>query len=386
MESENEARSSDGSISPIGGNASFIEMDTEGLPTVASDVDSEDEHSVDGSDEENVEPEVEAYVNSPEEQEVDPPNDSLDCEKLSRDEIALIRMQLRSNLSNIQQPEQSVSKNKDTEKNFRVPKEHPIWGGEPDKLETFIVEMELTHARETSGKMADMDNPGFITKLIPYFKPETSARIWFKMYASRRARAGLKLTWKRLVRDLRESYGVFDQPDLQFEEYYEMMQNGDDVKTYIAKKCEAALMSEDLTPRLLKFGFIRGLNVDIRNYVKLQKPATLEDAQRIAIDYANSIKGKSNSKRASSESSKKSDSRKEIATSSSGTRKRSRKNDDQLSESQKTALEKLRTLRRDKCFNCGISGHRREACKTDQTQVKKHQELITGLKNKINNK
>jgi len=215
---------------------------------------------------------------------------------LTPQEIELIRMQLRNNLKDKRQCS-GIRETIRKENRFQVPKEHPVFNGESEKLEAFIMEMELTHAKETTGEMASRHNSEFITKLVPYFKADTAARIWFKMYASRRAKSGSCLSWKKLVRDLRRSYGAFDQPDIQFEDYYDMAQRTLDVKTYIAKKCEAALMSSDLTPRLLKFGFIRGLNTEIKNYVKLQKPNSLEEAQRAAIDFGNSMKGKSNLKK-----------------------------------------------------------------------------------------
>lgn len=371
---DNEVCSSDESESPNGWGTSFIEMNDG-----ANSSSSEESGNVNEEESES-DPEVDDATT--EDPPVVPENGIENSNALTQEEIALIRMQLRRELGNHQL--ENLEMGKRDQRVFRVPKEHPVFDGEPENLEPFIVEMELTHAKETNGRARDEHNPDFITKLLPYFKEGTSARTWFKMYASRRTRLGVKLTWKRLVRDLRGSYGVFEQPDLQFEEYYDMQQSKDDVKTYIAKKCEAALMSEDLTPRLLKFGFIRGLNPDIRNYVKLQKPTTLEEAQRIAIDYSNSMKQKRHKPEHGGKSERNQSERNQSINSNSRPRKRNREDEVKLNDLQKKALSELRKLRKDRCFNCGMQGHRREDCKSDRAVVKKHRDMVTELRNKIN--
>ena len=378
--SENEAHSSDSSEEAAGDMSSFIEINeahaSSSEDEAGSGVDDEPESEIEWIEEDIAvdEPMVEQRE-----------KDLKAKQELSAEEIELIRMQLRSKL-NPKKKSATASSRKSKKEVFRVPKEHPVFVGETDQLEAFIVEMELTHSKETTGRNADRHHPEFITKLVPYFKEGTAARIWFKMYASRRSKANKKLTWKRLVRDLRLNYGAFDQPDIQFEDYYDMMQGSMDVKTYIAKKCEAALMSDDLTPRLLKFGFIRGLKSDICNYVKLQKPDSLEDAQRIAIDFENSMKKSSSSKKqpSVSDNGKKKDKR--DGDKQEGHRKRPRESADKMSESQKKALDELRKLRKNKCFGCGLDGHRREECKTDKAIVKKHLERVAELRQKINGK
>lgn len=393
--SDNEAHSSEDDVSPIKAvDTSFI-LPSSDRGDSSADEDEEEEDAVADA---SMEDEAVSLRDDP---LLDDNEDTLSeilpspavegiSQPLTIGEVAALRAMMRKQISATQQvPSSKTNEPKENDKKFRVPKEHPVFNGDADKLEAFIVEMELTHAKETSGSKGDKHNPEFITKLIPYFKAESAGRIWFKMYASRRIRAGMKLTWKRLVRDLRASYGVFDQPDIQFEDYYEMSQKNDDVKTYIAKKCEAALMSEDLTPRLLKFGFIRGLNPEIRKYVKLQKPETLEAAQRTAIDYENSIKGKVAVKKSVADGQRgRGSGRGSGSDGASRTEPASRKRPNEstasMSNEQIKALDELRMIRRNKCFGCGLEGHRREACKADKAVVKKHQDLIASLKTKIN--
>jgi len=336
---------------------------------------------------------------------------------LSEAEIALVRLQLRENLVTRREHDRAQVKkigrfgyevDKSTEE-FRVPKDHPVFDGDVSKLEAFIESMELTHSKYTTGLARDKPNAEFISKLLPYFKEGSPAHTWFRVYARKRTQAGLKLTWCRLVRDIRASYGVFDQPDMQFEAYYTMMQKGDDIHTYIAKKCEASMMCNDLTPNLLKFGFIRGLDPDVKKHVKLAKPKTVEEAQREAIEYENSTGGKPTKKSSSSRSSTNSNSGRGrghgngngrgdgtggygrgngsgSSSTSSGGRKRGRGGDDNLSAEQSEALEALRQFRRNKCFGCGKEGHRREKCDATDVELAAFQEKVDKLKSKINRK
>ena len=387
--------SSDDQRSINGADSSFIQVEgndssdseDEGDIGVGADMDVEEQRPPEIVDDDQVDEDEDVEIKPDDVPEVEFDGDD-QVRPLSSDEVSIFRMYLRGQVLNgLREP--VINKKSKKETVFRVPKEHPVFDGCSGNLETFIVEMELTHAKETNGTAGDKHNPDFITKLIPYFKESTAARIWFKMYASRRTKSSLKLTWNKLVRDLRASYGVFDRPDIQFEDHYDMAQKSYDVKTYIAKKCEAALLSEDLTPRLLKFGFIRGLNEDIRKYVKLQKPETLEEAQRIAIDFENSIKGKSTNRptRVRLEGTCSDVTRRSSPNNNGagdGKRKRNPDGKGKLNESQAKALEELRVLRRNKCFECGVAGHRREECKATGDIVKNHKEVVAKLKDRIN--
>jgi Ty3 transposon capsid-like protein len=379
---------------------SFINLGDAANPTDSSEDDSESDH-----DEAELEPEAGEEVNEPE-----IPNaaifgrgveigDETKVNPLSVEEIALIRMQLRENLVTRSERDRARGKlevkPEPAAKEFRVPKDHPVFDGDVDKLEAFIEGMELTHAKYTTGSARNKSNPDFITKLLPYFKEGTPAHTWFRVYARKRTKAGLKLTWGRLVRDIRASYGVFDQPDTQFETYYTMMQKGDDIHTYIANKCEAAMMSDDLTPNILKFGFIRGLDPDVKKHVKLRKPKTVEDAQREAIEYENSTGGKAAKKSSSARMASKvsrgngnghgsgNGRRSGSDNNSSNGRKRNRDDGNKLSGDQKEALEELRRSRRNKCFGCGKDGHRRDDCKASENEIASFQEKVNKLKSKI---
>lgn len=180
--------------------------------------------------------------------------------------------------------------------NFRVPREHPVYDGLPENLEPFLVEMRLLHVTETGKYNEDKHLPLFISRLVPYFKAGSAVRIWFKTYASERLVNEKRLTWKKLVRDLRIKFGVIDQPGKIFESFWSMTQK-DDVQSYIARQSELALLIPNLPEFLRLYGFIRGLKQRIHEYVKLRAPNTIEEAQKHAIRYEKSIANSVNEKK-----------------------------------------------------------------------------------------
>lgn len=257
---------------------------------------------------------------------------------------------------------------------FRVPKEHPVFDGVAENLEPFILEMQLSHVDETNAKMGKMHRPDFITKLIPYFS--SGARTWFRMYATGRIENHQKLTWERLRRDMRSNFAKPEQHSSYFDIYYNMRQETD-VQTYIAKKAEAALLSNDLNDNLLLRGFIRGLKSNIRDYVWLQNPKDIDSARAYAIAFENSM-GKDGINGFVPQE------KKRIASKSEKMgppfKKQKPSPEESLDKNKMNALSKLRELRSKKCFTCGITGHQRENCKTSEDIKIKHQEEIRRLK------
>lgn len=298
--------------------------------------------------------------------------------QLSQDEIEILRLHLRSIIEN-----QRISRLARVPKKhdvFKVPREHPIFSGASCDLESFLMEMELLHGEYTNTNPAK-HRPDFITKLTTYFKEGSAARIWFKMWASSRRKAREILSWETLVEGLRKNYGAYDQPRVRFEEYYELKQNTD-VQSYIARKAEAALLTNDLTPATILYGFIRGLKENIRNYVNLQCPTTLEEAQEAAIAFENSVRrqpvGSSNNKSEEPKGNLKNNKRKNAD---------SKKEDNgNMTKRQRQALTELRNLRKGKCFICGQEGHVKENCSADSAMKEKHQQQIRKLKEAINDK
>lgn len=307
---------------------------------------------------------------------------------LTAAEIHQLRAQLQGTMGHIGQAGVGSKKMEDQRRKrdkFKVPKEHPVFDGDPEKLEIFIMDMQMTHEEWIMGKRANKHNPGFIMKLLPYFKPNTPVALWFKMYATERRMQKQFMSWNMLVSDLRKEYGVYDQPEVLFENFWELKQTGS-VQSYIARKKAAALLAkEHLTESLTKFGFIRGLKGPIRNYVKLQKPRTVERAQKYAIAFENSSGRSRRSITMDHDDDGENVSPKSSGgRSEKGNRKRNRSDEGGMSDKQRKALKTLRQMREHKCFGCGEEGHRKDSCKADRKVKENFQANIKALKETIN--
>ena len=75
----------------------------------------------------------------------------------------------------------------------------------------------------------------------------------------------MTLSWEKLARDLRKNYGTYEH----------RLQQNTDVKTYIATKSEAALLADDISPNIELYGFLRGLEENVKNYASLQPAASI---------------------------------------------------------------------------------------------------------------
>jgi hypothetical protein len=296
---------------------------------------------------------------------------------LTQDELKIFRQ----TMSRLPVPETNKHKTKKEPKTFKIPKKHPVFDGQPGELDSFIVEMNLLHGDYTTGVAASMNNVDFMRKLVEYFADGSDVREWFKMYVVERQRDKRTLSWALLVKNLRKDYGVFDDPEVLFEQFWSMEQGMGSIQAYIANKKRAAILSQkNLTTDLLKYGFIRGLRPDVNKHVRILQPGTVERAQQMAIAYEGSIH------------------KPEMRTKRRNTmeRKRPREHDPNRRKPlmmhavndarvrDNNALSELRRLRVDKCFVCGLSGHRRENCDSTQEIKEQHASVVANLKARIN--
>ena len=251
---------------------------------------------------------------------------------------------------------------------FKAPREHPKFDGKRESLEDFIMDMQMRHSDYTTGVSSTKHNPGFILQLGSYF--EGNAKTWFRLYATRRTKANHTLSWEKLTRDLRRDYGGKHEAETRFTDYFALKQKGD-VNSYISEKTAAALLAEDdLTERAKLYGFLSGLKADVQDYVRLQCPKDIREAEDHARAYENNLK---NRKRKSETK----------PTETKGSPSGEPKKFKDLSLEQKKALEELRSLRRNRCFGCGIVGHRRDECKANEETLSKHRTRIESLRAKI---
>ena len=278
-------------------------------------------------------------------------------------------------------------------KRFVVKSGHPIFNGNPEELEDWIIEMQLFHHDLTNNAVRCSDQPDFITQLVSYFQEGSVARVWFRMYATHRIQENFTLSWDCLVDDLRVQFAKAKQTDSYFAEYYNMVQDSD-VKTYIAHKAELALRAIDLNDNLKLEGFIRGLRPRIKEYVMLQNPETLEKAQTQAIAFENSTLDMTPRKRYASDARGSRESKtkrvqfkstvmKMNASNVNGYKAPSPSAASSSGSSSANALKELRGLRNNRCYVCGVHGHRKETCKATAEDKIKFQDKISKLKGLI---
>jgi Zinc knuckle len=302
-----------------------------------------------------------------------------EAQPLTQSEIIAMRMMIRRELMEIKRGSKERAEIRLRKAApFQVPKEHPVFDGDPANLEPFIVEMELVHEKETRGKAAGKQNTSFITKLISYFKDGSAAKTQFRMWASERQKNKKILSWNALVDNLREIYQPYDQGYKAYKKFWELKQSGD-IKSYIASKSEAALQSADINPAISLYGFLHGLRSDFRNYVNLHRPGSLEEAQKHAIAYENSGSAEKSFKRLRENSSN----QHSQDTSDKGKKKKKIKR----TADQEAALKEIRSLRdKDSCFKCGETGHKAFKCKASEKDTEAFQQKIANLKERMNDK
>jgi hypothetical protein len=272
-------------------------------------------------------------------------------------------------------------------KKFRVPNVHAIFNGEPTELETFITHVQLAHHEYTTGKAADEDNPGFIYKLVDYFKANSSVRIWFEAYAVGRREKNLKVSWSKLVKALREDYGIRDQEEEMIKKFFSVVQGTKSIQAYISELKSAALLAKsNITPSLLRIHFMDGLRNDIQAHVRLKAPKTVEQAQEYAMAYEENLRlsRRVKPKMAEPETHRLHAYVPENSIKMKRTGEKSRSYKKPLSIEQNKALIVLREMRKGKCFLCGSTGHLKGNCSASAMDRQKHHEKISELRKRIN--
>ena len=262
-----------------------------------------------------------------------------------------------------------------TEKEFRVPGEHPVFSGKPDDVESFIVSMELAHRKETR-KIGD--NPNFVSKLAPYFSPALGARSAFEIWAEAKSQAGESMTWAGVKDHLRDTYGQCDDRHKRYQEFHAVKQTGT-VTEYITRRKRAAmLMGSDITENTRFCAFVAGLKPEIATYVRLQKAETLEEAQQFALAYETNG-GKGNKR----EGPQRKHQLEQSGSSSAGERTKRSRGRKKLNDEQRAAATELKGLRQGACFRCGAKGHFSNKCQAEQGDVDRYRARVDALKAKI---
>ncbi len=163
------------------------------------------------------------------------------------------------------------------------------------------------------------------------------------------------------------------------------MQQETDVNTYIALKSEAALLATALTPQIHLFGFLHGLKEDIRSYVDLQRPKTLEAAEQYARAYERSQSGIIGKRRKASSSGSRSATEPEVKKTKTKPGTGATETSKIWTPEKRAALNELRTIKgRDNCYACGVKGHMAQSCPSGEEEKKAFKAKVEALKEKLN--
>ena len=304
-----------------------------------------------------------------------PTDMNLDTQPFSMEEITLLRMQLRKML---QKDRNGI---KPDIKAFKVPSKHPVFNGKLEKLEEFIKEMMLTHMEWVTGTMVSEHNPQFITKLVDYFDQESGTRLWFSNYATDRLKNDKILSWKRLVRDLRRDFSQSKQRSVLFNDFWFLEQGKEDIHIFIAKFKNAVERAKNLvTEELMVVGFLQGLREDVSDYVSASNPKTIENAQRLAVQYENTHVGPRN-RRSRRDDGHGAESKPNKRSKQMETPVVNPKND-KISK----GVNEIRALRKGTCFLCGVAGHLKDACQATTEQKSAHLDRIKAIKTRMHAK
>ncbi|GJV90088.1 reverse transcriptase domain-containing protein [Tanacetum coccineum] len=144
----------------------------------------------------------------------------------------------------------------------------------------FIRWFERTESVFSRSKCAEEDIVTFSTGTLT-----NDASSWWNAYAQPiRIEQANKITWTELKRILTNKYCPRTEVKKMEDEFYNLVVKGDDLKTYIRRFQELAVLCPNMVPNSEKLmeAFIGGLPQSIKGNVTASKPQTLEEATNIA--------------------------------------------------------------------------------------------------------
>ncbi|GJS65070.1 reverse transcriptase domain-containing protein [Tanacetum coccineum] len=144
----------------------------------------------------------------------------------------------------------------------------------------FIRWFERTESVFSRSKCAEEDIVTFATGTLT-----NDALSWWNAYAQPiRIEQANKITWTELKRILTNKYCPRTEVKKIEDEFYNLVVKGDDLKTYVRRFQELAVLCPKMVPNSEKLmeAFIWGLPQSIKGNVTASKPQTLEEATNIA--------------------------------------------------------------------------------------------------------
>ncbi|GJS53600.1 reverse transcriptase domain-containing protein [Tanacetum coccineum] len=138
---------------------------------------------------------------------------------------------------------------------------------------------ERTESVFSRSKCAEEDRVTFATGTLT-----NDALSWWNAYAQPiRIEQANKITWTELKRLLTNKYCPRTEVKKMEDEFYNLVVKGDDLKTYVRRFQELAVLCPNMVPNSKKLmeAFIGGLPQSIKGNVTASKPQTLEEATNI---------------------------------------------------------------------------------------------------------
>ncbi|GJZ31335.1 reverse transcriptase domain-containing protein [Tanacetum coccineum] len=175
---------------------------------------------------------------------------------------------------------------KDNEKDalLKVPKSHKraiTWKITDIKGAVGLIRwFERTESVFSHSKCAEEDRVTFATGTLT-----NDALSWWNAYAQPiRIEQANRITWTELKRLLTNKYCPRTEVKKMEDEFYNLVVKGNDLKTYVRRFQELAVLCPNMVPNSEKLmeAFIGGLPQSIEGNVTASKPQTLEEATNIA--------------------------------------------------------------------------------------------------------